>query len=692
MKKHFVNRTVLFCIIAVSLFNNTKSQTYNWKKGTNLLDQISSYGPMGVFSATNLPGGRQLSATWKDGSGNFWLYGGIGTNSMGNSYLLGDLWKYDPTSNNWAWINGDSSAFNLGSWGTIGVSSPNNDPGSRLLSSTWTDPSGNFWMFGGMAMDASFNFGEMNDLWKYNPSTNEWTWMSGSTTCTQTGVYGTQGIPSVSNIPGARIGALTWFDNNGKLWLLGGQGYDAFGNSGALNDLWKFDPSTNEWTWIKGSNIMDQTGTYGTQGNPALTNNPGGRVLSATWKDASGQLWLFGGAGFGASGSSDLLNDLWKYNISSNQWTWMKGANSTTQSGSYGTLGVPASANVPGARVGVVAWTDATGNFCIFGGSGMDSTSTSAEFLNDIWKYNTTSNNWMWYKGSYMGKQTGVYGTQGIPSSFNTPGARAGSAGWTDSAGDLYLFGGDGYNYDTITGSLNDLWKLDNCLSPTLTVTSSKNKICLGDTALLNVTGATTYTWLTSQLTSSIVISPTVTTSYTVMGATAGCINSIVYTQPVVLKPILTASTNMTLSVCAGENATLSATGAQTYTWSNGTKGPTTVINPNNTVTLTVTGTSTNGCVNSTTVMQNVNPCLTVNENSFETTPMIFPNPNNGRFIISSEKINFEMIIYNSIGMKVSNIIISEKEQAIDLSLPGGIYFVTYSYNGSFRTARLVIE
>jgi hypothetical protein len=34
-------------------------------------------------------------------------------------------------------------------------------------------------------------------------------------------VYGTQGIPSTSNNPGARDGSVSWIDSNGFLWLFG---------------------------------------------------------------------------------------------------------------------------------------------------------------------------------------------------------------------------------------------------------------------------------------------------------------------------------------------------------------------------------------------------------------------------------------------------------------------------------------
>ena len=53
-----------------------------------------------------------------------------------------------------------------------------------------------------------------------------WTWMSGSNRTDQRGVYGTQGIASPNNYPGARTQAVGWYDSlREEFWLFGGFGY-----------------------------------------------------------------------------------------------------------------------------------------------------------------------------------------------------------------------------------------------------------------------------------------------------------------------------------------------------------------------------------------------------------------------------------------------------------------------------------
>jgi hypothetical protein len=52
----------------------------------------------------------------------------------------------------------------------------------------------------------------------------------------------------------------------------------------------------------------------------------------------------------------------------------------------YGTLGVAAAANAPGARIGSVSWIDSAGKGWLFGGSGYDS-GGAVGTLNDLWVY-----------------------------------------------------------------------------------------------------------------------------------------------------------------------------------------------------------------------------------------------------------------------------------------------------------------
>jgi N-acetylneuraminic acid mutarotase len=90
-------------------------------------------------------------------------------------------------------------------------------------------------------------------MWELSPSTREWEWAGGSMDSSGAGVYGTLNVASAANLPGARGGSVGWADASGDLWLFGGQGLDAAGNSGYLNDLWKYHPASGQWAWMGGS-------------------------------------------------------------------------------------------------------------------------------------------------------------------------------------------------------------------------------------------------------------------------------------------------------------------------------------------------------------------------------------------------------------------------------------------------------
>jgi N-acetylneuraminic acid mutarotase len=374
---------------------NPSTNQWTWIKGDNIVNQYGIYGTKGVPAAANKPGGRNGSVSWIDATGKLWLFGGYGFAESGASQFLNDLWKYDPATNQWAWIKGDNVTGKRGVYGSLGVAAASNNPGGRGGNS-WIDASGNLWLFGGEGWAAPSSIdGELNDLWKYTPSTNLWTWIKGDSTSDQSGIYGTMGIASAANKPGGRDGNASWIDGSGNLWLFGGVGYPAGPNPNELNDLWKYNPTTNQWTWVKGDNTIDQPGIYGTIGVTASTNKPGGRQYSTSWKDASGNLWLFGGYGIDVSTGHDHLNDLWKYDPITNQWTWVKGDNTVDQSGIYGTQGVAALSNKPGSRGWSAFWIDGSSNFWMLGGEGY-ATSASVGLLNDLWKIGPAPSGFVW--------------------------------------------------------------------------------------------------------------------------------------------------------------------------------------------------------------------------------------------------------------------------------------------------------
>ena len=334
----------------------------------------------------------------------------------------------------WTWISGSNVQGSTGVYGTQGIPSVNNFPPGLYEYSEWKDLQGNFWLFGGW--DPTYS-----DLWKYNPVSNEWTWMKGNGLTYQSAVNGTMGIPDPANTPGHRsYCAVSWVDVTGNLWLFGG-------DDPARNDLWKYDIATNEWTWMSGSNSSGALGVYGVLGVPSPSNIPGARFETcAAWTDSMNNLWLFGGvSGF------DIYNDLWRYSIVTNEWTWMSGSNVPNAVDVYGTKGVSNATNFPGARTEYTKWRDSDGCFWMMGGSEFSG------WKEDVWKFDPAINQWTWMAGTNTTNNPGVYQTMCTSDSINSPSCRVEHrSAVTDNCGRFWLFGGNGD-----VGFINDLWVFD---------------------------------------------------------------------------------------------------------------------------------------------------------------------------------------------------------------------------------------
>jgi gliding motility-associated-like protein len=151
--------------------------------------------------------------------------------------------------------------------------------------------------------------------------------------------------------------------------------------------------------------------------------------------------------------------------------------------------------------------------------------------------------------------------------------------------------------------------------------------ICPGGSTTLTASNASTYTWspatgLSGTTGASVTANPAVTTTYTVTGTSAsGCVTTDQVVVTVTAPPIVNAGLDQ--AVCVGGSASLSASGATTYTWSpptglSATTGASVTAAPAATTTYTVTGT-TSGCIATDQVVVTVNPVATVNANVDQT-------------------------------------------------------------------------
>lgn len=140
---------------------------------------------------------------------------------------------------------------------------------------------------------------------------------------------------------------------------------------------------------------------------------------------------------------------------------------------------------------------------------------------------------------------------------------------------------------------------------PNITITGTTS-ICYGQSTVLTGNGGTSYTWSPGGATTSITVSPTSNANYNVTGINAqGCTKTVSTTVVVNSLPSV-SSTSMT--VCSGKTATLTASGASSYTWSTSSNAASITASPGSTTNYTVTGTGANSCTNSAVGQVSVTP------------------------------------------------------------------------------------
>ncbi len=605
--------------------------TWTWINGASGYLKDATPGVQTVPAAANVPGCRANSISWVDSAGNFWVFGGLRNQ---NGIRRNDLWKYETSTNMWAWMNGNTANTTVaGNYGTKGVAASTNQPGSRGYGAPagWTDhKNGKIYMFGGQGCGTTTTVGFLSDLWVYDMATNMWTWIGGPETIQTSNMarYGTKGVEHPDNYPLARQNPAYWQDTSGMFYMFGGAtnvasvGY-------TLNDLWRYNPATNMWAWMAGdTTLADRFGEYGQRGLPDAANKPGSRQTALTWVDIHGKLWLYGGYGLGESGVFARLNDMWRYDPATNQWTWMFGdKNPGTANGLAGTYTALGAVGKPGARRQCDTWVDKDGNFWFYAGEGTNNTATASTRL-DLWKLEAvvppipdqpgmfttarpfvcmgesnvtytvpvvsgaTSYNW-----EYNGTNTTF--TANTPTPTNSLSFAANATGGTLRVRAVNSAGNGPWRDTAIT--VNAL--------PTVTSTNTgARSICQGDSLQLTASGSSgvSYQWkegTTNVGTNSATYYAKTAGSYTVTATNASnC--SATSTPATVLTvntlPTVSSTNTGARSICSGDSLLLTASGSSgvSYQWKQGTTnvGTGATYYAKTAGSYTVTATNANNC------------------------------------------------------------------------------------------------
>jgi len=275
---------------------------WTWRAGPNVSNQAGNYGVKGIAAATNVPSARGAYTSWieKKGPGKdvLWVFGGANfkTNDSFN-----ELWKYDQGTGWWTWMGGGSTTINVtnANFGTNCVYSSNNWPPKVGKNRTrWVDDCGNFWAYIG-GTDAGCGDG-YSSVWEYSPTLNQWRCVKGNSSNYVTGNYGTKLVPSPTNVPPGRFGAVGWRNANG-IWIFGGWTT----TPAIVNDLWKYIPE-------KPIAAFNQSAVNGCA--PANVNFTD--ASNAPCGEIKSYLWNFGDPSSGVNNTSSLVNPSHTFNSS----------------------------------------------------------------------------------------------------------------------------------------------------------------------------------------------------------------------------------------------------------------------------------------------------------------------------------------------------------------------------------------
>ena len=134
---------------------------------------------------------------------------------------------------------------------------------------------------------------------------------------------------------------------------------------------------------------------------------------------------------------------------------------------------------------------------------------------------------------------------------------------------------------------------------PTATI-SGIDTVCVGDASTLFATGGGTYTWNDGSSLDSLVVSPTIDSTLSVVVNVNSCLDTAYYT--VIVNPLPTPLISGIDTICMGDTTTLFASGGSGYQWSTSATTDSIVVSPISDTNYSVMVTDGNNCSNNTNI------------------------------------------------------------------------------------------
>jgi hypothetical protein len=232
--------------------------------------------------------------------------------------------------------------------------------------------------------------------------------------------------------------------------------------------------------------------------------------------------------------------------------------------------------------------------------------------------------------------------------------------------------------------------------------------VCNSGSANLSATGTGNLTWMdengTELGTGSTYTTPVISqsTTYYVQASENGCLSDMVPVDATIQN--MSDPTVIGDTICNSGIAALTASGIGNLTWFDANNdilgtGNSFTTPPISTTTTFFVQSSENGCSSDLVPVDAVvEPCLDVDEISFQNSLTLSPNPNQGSFEVSYALLTssqVQMEVYDQLGNEILNLIFDDtkgnKNHPVQIkNLASGMYSVRFTHDGKSHTKRFI--
>lgn len=211
--------------------------------------------------------------------------------------------------------------------------------------------------------------------------------------------------------------------------------------------MWAYNETSAHWRFEYGDATLNTLPNYGPLGAFSGDYTPGARMYSSGFVSSLLNSFYVT-LGVYDSGNYIYAADTWQYNVTAGQWAFIAGSQDTGMPGIYntkGSLSIPVNGTAahPGSREAALgAWDETNQVFYMIGGWGWGNSDSSDGLLSDVWKFDASTNRWVWVGGSDEIYAAPVYDQHGVYNITHPGGIGYGFAAFDLATQAVYFYGG----------------------------------------------------------------------------------------------------------------------------------------------------------------------------------------------------------------------------------------------------------